>query len=118
MPYASTELPSKSSFTFGKLLCIVALVFTLFGAKVYFVQNFGSVVPYWDQWDAEADLLYKSYLNSDLTVPRFFSSHNEHRVVMTRALALAMFELNGGWDPILQMIVNAALHVVAIVLLI
>ncbi len=62
MPYASTELPSKSSFTFGKLLCIAALVFTLFGAKVFFVQNFGSVVPYWDQWDGEADLLYKSTL--------------------------------------------------------
>jgi len=119
MPYVSTELPSRSSFTlFGKLLCIATLVFTLFGAKVFFVRNFGSVVPYWDQWDGEADLLYKSYMNSTLSFAKLLSSHNEHRILTARVFSLALFELDGGWDPILQMIANALLHVGAVVLLV
>ena len=46
-----------------------------------------------------------------------FSPHNEHRILLTRLLSIALFELNGGWNPILQMMVNAVLHVCAIVLL-
>ncbi len=119
MPYASTESPSRSSFTlFGKLLCIAGLVFTLVGAKMFFVRNFGSMVPYWDQWDGEADLLYKSYINSTLSFAKLLSSHNEHRIFTTRVFSLALFELDGGWDPMLQMIANAVLHVGVIILLV
>jgi hypothetical protein len=119
MPYASTESPSRSSFTLcGKLLCIAGLVFTLVGAKVFFVRNFGSMVPYWDQWDGEADLLYKSYINSTLSFAKLLSSHNEHRILTTRVFSLALFELDGGWDPMLQMIANAVLHVGVIILLV
>ena len=82
------------------------------------IQRFGSAVPYWDQWDAEGDLLYKAYINSNLSFATLISSHNEHRVLVTRSFSLGLFELNGGWDPILQMIANAALHVGAIVLLV
>lgn len=114
-----SEPPSRLVVTgCSGVLAIAALALTLFGVKLLFVQHFGSNVPYWDQWNAEADLLYKSYLNSNLTASNLFSSHNEHRILITRILSLALFELHGGWDPILQMIVNAALHVGAIVLLV
>ena len=64
------------------------------------------------------NILYKGYLNSSLSWSALFSAHNEHRIFLTRVLSLALFELDGGWDPILQMMVNAALHVVAIVLIV
>jgi hypothetical protein len=119
MTYASTELPSNNNFIlFAKFLGIAALVLTLFGAKMFFVRKFGSVVPYWDQWDGEADLLYKSYVNSNLSFAKLLSSHNEHRILTTRVFSLVLFELDGGWDPILQMIANALLHVGAILLLV
>lgn len=111
LPRCRTELLEKS-------LAIAALALVVFGIKVLLIKHFGSSVPYWDQWDAEADLLYKSYLNSDLSFTTLISSHNEHRILITRIVSLALFELDGGWDPILQMIANAGLHVVAIVLLV
>jgi hypothetical protein len=100
-----------------KTLLVLALSLIVFASKILFIRYFGSALPYWDQWDAEADSLYKAYLNSGLTLSALFSAHNEHRIFMSRLLSLALFELDGGWDPILQMIVNAALHTVAIVLL-
>ncbi|UYO53111.1 hypothetical protein [Rhodopseudomonas palustris] len=96
---------------------LVSVALFVLGTKLLFIRSFGSAVPYWDQWDAEADLLYKPYLNSDLSFSALFSSHNEHRILITRILALVLFELNGGWDPILQMVVNAVLHVGAIIVL-
>jgi putative flippase GtrA len=88
------------------------------GVKVLFIKKFGSAVPYWDQWDAEADIVLKTYLNSNLSLATLFSSHNEHRILMSRIFSLVLFELDGAWDPILQMIANAVLHVGAIVLLV
>ena len=101
-----------------RVFAFAALVLTLFGGKLLFVRFFGSPVPYWDQWDAEADLLYRSYLNASLSFQTLISSHNEHRIFVTRILSLILFELDGGWDPILQMTVNAALHVLAISLVV
>jgi len=101
-----------------RVFAFAALVLTLFGIKLLFVRFSGSPVPYWDQWDAEADLLYRSYLNASLSFETLISSHNEHRIFVTRILSLILFEFDGGWDPILQMTVNAALHVGAISLVV
>jgi hypothetical protein len=115
MPNTPAEEPSTTDIAvYSKWLAIVALALMLFGTKVLLVRNFGSVIPYWDQWDAEADL-YKSYLNSNLTFSALLSSHNEHRILISRIFWLILFELDGGWNPILQMVANAALHVGAIV---
>ena len=100
-----------------RLLWLAAIVLIVFGVKLLFIRQFGSAVPYWDQWDAEADLIYKPYLNSNLSLENLFQSHNEHRIFISRILTLILFELDGGWDPILEMVVNAGLHVAAIVLL-
>ena len=101
-----------------RAFAIAALVLVVLGTKLIFIQTFGSAVPYWDQWDAEADHLYKAYLNSSLSLATLIASHNEHRILATRIYSLALFELDGGWDPILQMIANAALHMGVIVLLV
>jgi hypothetical protein len=109
---------TPNALTLGRVFAIGAMVLIVLGTKLIFVQAFGSAVPYWDQWDAEADRLYRDYLNSSLSLATLISAHNEHRLLATRIYSLALFELKGGWDPILQMVANAALHVSAIVLLV
>ena len=83
----------------------------LFGVKLWLIGTYGNMTPFWDQWDAEADLLYKPFLNGTLSWEDLFKPHNEHRIFTTRVLALALLGINQVWNPILQMVVNAALHV-------
>ena len=45
-----------------------------------------------------------------LTWKAFFAAHNEHRIFFTRLLDLGVIWLNGRWEPLLQMTVNAFLH--------
>jgi hypothetical protein len=119
MNIENSEESAGASFGVGsKALAIGSLICVVFGVKILLIQQFGSAVPFWDQWDAEANFLYKPYLNSNLSFAMLISAHNEHRILMSRLLSLALFELNGGWDPLLQMIANAVLHVGAIVLLV
>jgi hypothetical protein len=40
----------------------------------------------------------------------FFAPFNEHRILFTRLLDLGVIQLNGRWEPMLQMTVNAFLH--------
>lgn len=110
-----------SSFQRSRMIngiLLAALILILLGAKLLLIKNYGSMVPYWDQWDAEANNLYKPYLNSDLSISSLFSSHNEHRIFTSRILSLLLLELGGGWNPIFQMIVNSCLHALAICILI
>ena len=90
----------------------------LLGAKILLIARFGMPTPYWDQWDAEAIGLYLPYLNGTLGLERFLAFHNEHRILLTRVNALTLLWLSGTWDPILQMLANAAIHVLGIALLV
>jgi hypothetical protein len=87
------------------VFCLVAL-----GAKLWTIQIWATNIPYWDQWD-EARLLFKPWLEGTLTWHDFFIPHNEHRIVFTRLLDLLEVKLNGQWDPMFQMVVNALIHV-------
>ncbi|MBE9562589.1 MAG: hypothetical protein IMF12_06980, partial [Proteobacteria bacterium] len=72
------------------------------------IQNFGSSVPFWDQWGAEAANLYLPWLNGNLTLNHLFHPHNEHRIFFSRILSLLLLILNERqWDPLLGMVVNA-----------
>jgi len=106
----------QGSRVFNGIL-LASLILIVLGAKFLLIKNYGSMVPYWDQWDAEANNLYKPYLNSDLSIASLFSAHNEHRIFLTRILSLLLLELDGGWDPFFEMAINAFLHVLAICIL-
>jgi hypothetical protein len=99
-------------------LCILASALLVFGAKVWLIRDVGSITPFWDQWDGEGGALYEPYLTGSLTWSHLLSAHNEHRIFFPRLLHLLLLELAGQWDPILQMLVNAVLHVVFIVTLV
>ena len=49
-------------------------------------------------------------LSGGVPVSTWFSPHSEHRLLLTRLLAMGLLEFAGQWDVILQMYVNAALH--------
>jgi hypothetical protein len=78
------------------------------GARLWLISVFGSPIPIHDQWDAEAAFLFKPWLEGHLGWAALFAAHNEHRILLSRLLALGLLRLNGQWDAQLEMTVNAA----------
>lgn len=109
---SDTHWPSASSTLY--LLGGVALL--AFAAKLLVIAAFAGPTPYWDQWDGEAAFLYKPYLERNLHLSSLVAPHNEHRILWSRLLALALLEINGRWEPVLQMVANATLHVAAMLM--
>jgi hypothetical protein len=91
-------------------LVAVSLFCTVFFAKAWVVDRHGTDLPNWDQWDAEGLALLLPWSRGELKVADLFAPHNEHRVALTRVLALGLVVVNGQWDGRLQMLVNGALH--------
>jgi hypothetical protein len=91
-------------------LWLAALFLVVVGAKLLLISANPAPVPYWDQWDAEADRLYIPFNAGSLSWGQMFGLHNEHRIFFTRLEALALLVVNRVWDPHLQMVINAALH--------
>ena len=90
-------------------LCLAGLFTVILGAKLHLINAFGSDVPFFDQWDGEApffSLLIKGALDPSSLV----GTENEHRFFFTRLLVCNLFGLNGQWDPLLEMVVNAFIH--------
>jgi hypothetical protein len=92
-----------------RLACLAALFAVVYGARLWLVDDFGSPVPFWDEWDAEGGQLFKPFLLGQLHLSSLFDGHNEHRIVLTRLLELGLFRADGMWDPRLEMVVNATI---------
>lgn len=90
---------------------LTGFVLLFLGVRWLIISAYGNPTPFWDQWDAEADRLYRPWILGELRFVDLFAPHNEHRILWTRLLALLELHLNGGiWNPVLQMMVNALLH--------
>ena len=101
------------SFVFLSPYVLAAMLLLM--AKLFIITRYGNHTPWGDQWWAEAQLLFRPWLLGELRLDTLFSSHNEHRIFTSRVLSLLLFELNGRmWNPILQMQVNALLHVLSL----
>jgi len=87
----------------------LALFLVVVGARLWLVFLYGSPVPLMDQWDGEGATLFKPWLEGTLRLSDLFQPHNEHRIVLSRLLALGLLALNGQWDAQLEMVVNALL---------
>ncbi len=74
------------------------------------IANFGSDIPFWDQWGAEGADLFKPLLTSGVVDVPWFGAHNEHRIFFTRITAAVLLKLNGQWDAIVETCFNALLH--------
>jgi hypothetical protein len=82
-----------------------ACAFAVIGAKCWMIDRYGSPTPFWDQWDAEGDFLYPRFLGGTLHFSDLIAPHAEHRILATRLWSLLLLlELEGYWDPTLQML--------------
>ncbi|HEX3857558.1 MAG TPA: hypothetical protein VHY30_09715 [Verrucomicrobiae bacterium] len=88
---------------------LLAIFLVALGAQLWVVWLYGSPIPFWDQWD-ESISLFKPWVEDHLTWPDVFAPASDHRIVVTHLLDLSLIWLNGRWDPLLQMTVNAFFH--------
>jgi hypothetical protein len=98
-------------------LAFLGFLLLVVGARWWLIHRYGSPVPFWDQWDGEAATLYGPYVKGDLSWDKLLEPHNEHRILTTRLFALGLFVLNGAWNPLLQMLLNAVIIAGVLVLL-
>ena len=88
------------------------------GAKCWMISRYGSPTPVADQWDAEGAFLYPKYFDGTLSFFDLIAPHDEHRILVTRLWSLLLLELEGYWDPILQMLANTLILGAAVALFI
>ena len=96
--------------THRRWLSLLAVFLVVFGARLWLIERYGSPVPYLDQWDAEAQLVIGPWLNGESSFDKLFSAHNEHRVLNSRLLTLALFCGNGQWDPLLEAVASSFIY--------
>jgi hypothetical protein len=106
--------PCRSSGWITLAGCLLVVL----GAKLWLIGQYGSAVPFWDQWDSEGWLLYRPYLTGTLSPARLLEHHNEHRILFTRLFGLGLLTLSGEWNPLLEMIGGALAHTVTLGVLI
>jgi hypothetical protein len=106
-------LNSRKVNVFLQYACFWAL---FLGIRFAVIYVYGNATPFWDQWDAEAVGLYKPFIDGTLGWKHLIATHNEHHIFLTRVLALALLYINKTWNPLLQMVVSAGLHVIALTL--
>jgi hypothetical protein len=86
------------------------LFLLIVGGKWATFDRYGSAMPDWDQWDAEAVELLIPWFENDDFLRHLLHPHNEHRVIMTKLQNLALVLLNGQWDSRLEAATNALVH--------
>src|ERR1035441_7788755 len=69
-----------------------------------------SWAPYLDQWGAEISGVVAPLAHGTLGWRDLVAGNNEHRVLLTRALSLAVIECNGAWDNRVLVIGNYLLE--------
>jgi len=100
------------------LLALASFAALLFGAKLFLIRSYGTATPFWDQWGGEANRLYAPFLEGRLEWSQLLAPHNEHRSLASWLLSLGLLSANGVWNPLLQMVVNAGLHIALVCLLV
>lgn len=108
-PAMSQALQTRDGLVSSWMIFAVACALVVVGAKCWLIAQYGSPTPYWDQWDAEGAILYAKFFGGTLHFFDLIAPHNEHRILTARLWWLLLLELNGYWDPILQMLANTAI---------
>jgi len=108
----------NSSVRFARLFRLIPLaagillaVFLL-GMRWDYIGRFASDLPVWDQWDAEGLHLLAPWKEHRPLWPEIFQAHNEHRVVLTKLVNLALTAANGCWDQRVESVFNSLLPAV------
>jgi hypothetical protein len=94
----------------GNLAWAASIFLTGLGAKFALIAHHGMALPYLDQWPAEGAELFTPYFQGKPLLGLLFTPHNEHHIVFTRICELGLLLLNGQWDSLLEMTVNAVIQ--------
>jgi len=90
----------------GAWLPVAFCALVVLGSRLYWIRTFGSSVPFWDEWESDVAVRY-ALDQGALRWPDLFRAHNEHRVLLTRLVALALHLAGGQWDGRVEMALNA-----------
>lgn len=92
---------------------IVSSLLIVLGFKLLLINEFNPITPFWDQWE-EGGSLYTPIIEGRFDPAFLISPHNEHRMLFTRIINLAVFYAVGLWYPALELVVNSFIHCAAI----
>ena len=90
----------KKWFVAALTLCI-GLYFAQFICLLKYAVN----IPFWDEWEA----INKGGVLAEPSVEHLFAQHNEHRIVTTKLLSLALYYLDG-WNLITHQTINFLIY--------
>jgi hypothetical protein len=101
------------------MLPYLAFALLVLGTKLILIARVATTTPFWDQWDAVAQSMLLPWVHHEWHWSNLLLPQNEHHIVPTRVLELLLFVLNNSiWNPMLEMTVDAVLHVAALTLFI
>ncbi|MES1168545.1 MAG: hypothetical protein ABUL61_05195, partial [Oleiharenicola lentus] len=72
-----------------------AVFLAVAAAQLWLVAGAGTDIPFQDQWDVEGRGLYPALVDGSLRAGDLLQAHNEHRILWTRVLDVALFAANG-----------------------
>jgi hypothetical protein len=98
-------LPGRAS----AILLSAGTILVVLGARLRIVERYGSDLPWWDQWGAEAEQVLTPWYQHGRLWRNLLVSYSEHRIAPTRALNLALTAIGGQWDARVECCANALL---------
>jgi hypothetical protein len=85
-----------------------------FGGRLCVAEGFVSWSPYLDQWHAEIGGVAVPLAHGTLGLGDLVAGNNEHRVILTRSVALGLILVDGSWDNRALVVVNYLLESAAV----
>jgi hypothetical protein len=99
---------SVSSRRAWGLLALGGALLALAG-RLWLIHGYGTALPFRDEWKAVAVDLLGPWVASTLDWHAFITPLNDHCLVLTRSAAFALVRLNGQWNNLLEISLNALL---------
>jgi hypothetical protein len=107
-PLALPKNASRSPRTPLRLMGLaLGLGCVVLGARWVVIEKFGTDLPMMDEWDAQGLDELAPWFGGTFGPQNLFHPQNEHRVVLTKTLNLAVALANRQWDQRLEMVLNA-----------
>src|SRR5687767_5166581 len=97
----------KSVLSVGLATCLFLLIVAAIWA---IFDRYGSPMPDWDQWDAEAVELFNPWFEGKDFLSHLLHPHDDCRVILTMPQNLALVLLHRPCESRLEAVTNAMLH--------
>ncbi|MBA4790151.1 MAG: hypothetical protein H2042_10685 [Rhizobiales bacterium] len=96
------------------LICAVAVFACV---QIWLVKTYGSIIPFWDEWDVQGLKLFRPFLDGTLTLDAIIGTHNEHRPAAGRLVWLFALVTAGYWDTVWMMLLSVLIRAATVFLL-